>query len=258
MLDVSGLSAGYDGRAVIHDLSLTVEQGEIVALLGANGAGKSTLACALSGLLPALAGSIRFQGAAIERASPAARVSAGLVHVPEGRQVFAGLTVAQNLELGAYVERPGSTTSARMETMFDRFPVLRQRSGSVAGNLSGGQQQMLAISRGLMSGPKLLILDEPSLGLAPTLVAEVFAMIAELRGQGLSILLSEQNARMSLAIADRAYVLENGRITLSGPAADLIRSSEIAKRYLGLGAPDRTEESDCDLVARLRAAFAWS
>lgn len=253
MLDVSGLSAGYDGRAVVHELSLSVGPGEIVALLGANGSGKSTMARTLSGLLPALRGSIRLQGADITKASPAARVAAGLVHIPEGRQLFAGLTVMQNLELGAYLGATGQDRSGLLEKMFERFPILRERATGVAGNLSGGQQQMLAIARGLMGQPKLLILDEPSLGLAPSLVAGVFALIADLRAQGLSILLSEQNARMSLAIADRAYVLENGRITLSGPSADLAGSSDVAARYLGLGAAAETEAADGGMAARLRS-----
>ena len=254
MLDVSGLCAGYDGRAVIHDISLTVGPGEIVALLGANGAGKSTIARTLSGLLPALSGSVRFLGRSIERAAPANRVAAGLVHVPEGRQVFTGLTVAENLDLGAYLG--GADQAFRLDAVLRRFPVLRQRLASVAGNLSGGQQQMLAIGRGLMSSPKLLILDEPSLGLAPALVAEVFALVADLRTQGLSILLSEQNARMSLAIADRAYVLENGRITLSGAASELASSGDVAARYLGLGTPHTSDRQSDGLVTRLQAILA--
>lgn len=253
MLEISGLTVGYDNRAVIHDISLTVRPGEIVALLGANGAGKSTIARTLSGLLPALAGSIRFLGQPIERAPAAARVAAGLVHGPEGRQVFAGLTVAENLGLGAYLRSGGPDQAALLERVLTRFPGLRQCLDSVAGKLSGGQQQMLAVGRGLMSAPKLLILDEPSLGLAPAPVAKGFALGTDLRRQGLSILLSEQNVRMSLAIADRAYVLENGRITLSGPAVELAGSDDVAARYLGLKRQPRPETPADDLAVRLEA-----
>ncbi len=253
MLEVSNLDVGYDGRAAVHDVSLTVRPGEIVALLGANGAGKSTIARALSGLLPVLSGSITFEGTRLEQSSAASRVAAGLVHVPEGRQVFAGLTVRENLELGAYLGRSRLVQSGLMDTMFARFPVLRDRSDSMAGNLSGGQQQMLAVARGLMSRPKLLILDEPSLGLAPALVVGIFALVSDLRAQGLSILLSEQNARMSLAIADRAYVLENGRVTLSGTAAELAGSSEVAARYLGLGGSAQSDAKDGSMAVKLRS-----
>jgi branched-chain amino acid transport system ATP-binding protein len=246
MLAVENLSAGYDGQPVIHGVSLAIRPGEIVALIGANGAGKSTVARALSGLLPALGGAVRFQGAGITRWSPARRVRAGLVHVPEGRQVFAGLTVAQNLELGAYGAGDASTAA-----VVKRFPVLRERLHSVAGNLSGGQQQMLAIARGLMAGPRLLVLDEPSLGLSPTLVAEVFGLIAALRDQGIAILLSEQNARASLAIADRGYVIENGRVALSGAASELLASGEVAARYLGLGPSGEAGHGEAGRYARL-------
>lgn len=239
MLEVLGLAAGYDGRPVIHGIDLRVRPGEIVALVGANGAGKSTLARTLSGLLPALSGQVTFLGHDITRVRAAERVRAGLVHVPEGRQVFASLTVAQNVELGGYLRRPGEGEAARAARRHDvvrQFPVLADRAGSHAGNLSGGQQQMLAIARGLVAGPRLLILDEPSLGLSPSMVSEVFRLVAGLREQGIAILLSEQNARMSLRIADRGAVLENGRITVSGPAAELLASDEIAGRYLGLKA----------------------
>jgi branched-chain amino acid transport system ATP-binding protein len=251
MLDVEGLGSGYDGRAVIHDIGLRVGAGEIVALIGANGAGKSTLARTLSGLLPALHGRIRFDGRDITRMAPAERVRMGLIHVPEGRQVFAGLTVAENLELGAYVSQAGPGFRDRLPAVYRQFPVLQERAGSYAGNLSGGQQQMLAIARGMMGQPKLLILDEPSLGLSPSLVAEVFGLIGRLRSQGLAILLSEQNARMSLAIADRGYVIENGRVTLSGDAGDLLRSDDIAARYLGLGGAAQASRLDESLSARL-------
>ena len=231
MLEIAGVSAGYDGRAVISDIDPQVGAGEIVALIGANGAGKSTLARTLSGLLPALSGRIRFQGQDITGASPAARVRAGLIHVPEGRQVFAGLSVGDNIALGSYLSRPDAARTAAATSL---FPALSGRMSAPAGNLSGGQQQMLAIARGLMAAPKLLILDEPSLGLAPNLVAEIFRSVAALRAQGIAILLSEQNARMSLRVADRGVVIENGRIVMSGPAAELLHSPEVASRYLGL------------------------
>ena len=254
MLELHGVSAGYDRRPVIHGVDLHVGPGEIVALVGANGAGKSTLARTLSGLLPCLGGRIVFQGHDITQASPAARVKAGLVHVPEGRQVFGGLTVAQNIELGGYLHRPGERPADRADRHHElvrRFPVLAERAAAPAANLSGGQQQMLAIARGLMARPALLILDEPSLGLAPALVAEVFRLIATLRAQGIAILLSEQNARMSLRIADRGAILENGRVTLSGNAADLLASSDIAARYLGLASDAGPGRMDDRLAARL-------
>jgi len=238
MLQLRNFSTGYAGRAVVRGVDLDVGAGEIVALVGANGAGKSTIAKAVSGLLPALGGEIRFDGRSITNLTPGERVRAGIVHVPEGRQVFVGLTVAENLELGAYALNKGGRQAdfgALLQSVYARFPVLRDRAGDVAGFLSGGQQQMLAIGRGLMAQPRLLILDEPSLGLSPSLVAEMFRLIAGLREQGLAILLAEQNARMSLAIADRGCVIDSGRVALSGTAADLMASDDIASRYLGLG-----------------------
>ena len=244
MLEVRDLSAGYGGRPVIHAIDLQVGAGEIVALLGANGAGKSTLARTLSGLLPALGGTVAFEGRDITRSAPAQRVRVGLLHVPEGRQVFASLTVAQNLELGCYAlaGEPAARRRTRLEEVFARFPALRDRASGLAGNLSGGQQQMLAIARALMGEPRLLVLDEPSLGLSPPLVQEVFALVADLRSKGLAILLSEQNARMSLAVANRAYVVEGGRIALSGLASELAGSDEIVARYLGGGVAGRASQ----------------
>jgi branched-chain amino acid transport system ATP-binding protein len=237
MLTLHDISAGYGGVDVIRGIDLTVRAGEIVTLVGANGAGKSTLVKTISGLVPARSGTITFDDRRIETASTATRMRLGIAHVPEGRQVFAGLTVAENLALGAYVHggRP-EQTQARLAEVGARFPVLRDRMSALAGNLSGGQQQMLAIGRGLMAAPKLMILDEPSLGLAPRLVSEMFELIQGLRRQGLAILLSEQNAQLSLAIADRGYVIENGRVALSGSGQDLLRSKDVADRYLGVGA----------------------
>jgi branched-chain amino acid transport system ATP-binding protein len=247
ILDIKGLRTGYGDTAVIHRLDLAVGPGEIVALIGANGAGKSTLAKAISGLLPAWQGEIAFEGARIDAASSQERVRLGIAQVPEGRRIIAGLTVAENLRLGGYLKRQslGEAGMARRITEVCRhFPVLLERRDEPAGNLSGGQQQMLAIARALMSEPKLLVLDEPSLGLSPVLVAEIFRLIQNLRSQGLAILLSEQNARMSLAIADRAYVIEMGRVTLQGPARDLLGMSEVAERYLGVGAAAGAAVSD--------------
>lgn len=257
MLELRGLSAGYDRRPVVYNIDLDVRPGEIVALIGANGAGKSTLAKAISGLLPALAGTMRLDGRPATSMPVAARVRAGLAHVPEGRQVFATLTVEQNLDLGAYGLTLGrSERSAALEGVFARFPVLKARAQTPAGNLSGGQQQMLAIGRGLMARPKLIILDEPSLGLSPALVTEIFDLVASLRAQGLAVLLAEQNARQSLAIADRGYVMENGRIAAAGPARDLLASADIAARYLGLGEATAGADANGGRYARLTQLIA--
>jgi branched-chain amino acid transport system ATP-binding protein len=260
MLELHDVSAGYAGTDVIHGIDLTVRAGEIVTLVGANGAGKSTLVKMISGLVPTRAGTIAFAGQRIEKHTTAARMRLGIVHVPEGRQIFAGLTVGENLGLGAYLDR-GATADigARRAAVLARFPALRDRLDALAGNLSGGQQQMLAIGRGLMAEPRLLILDEPSLGLAPRLVDEMFDLVGGLRAQGLAILLSEQNAQMSLAIADRGYVIENGRVVLSGAGGELLQSREVAERYLGIGAgsgqasTDRGKQLADHLRALLRA-----
>jgi branched-chain amino acid transport system ATP-binding protein len=253
MLELRGVSAGYGIDVVMHQVSLTVAAGEIVTLIGANGAGKSTLAKTVSGLLRARTGEIHFDGTRIDRISTAARLRLGIAHVPEGRQVFAGMTVAENLALGALV----GTGPSQLDMVCGLFPILRERMQALAGNFSGGQQQMLAIARGLMSRPRLLILDEPSLGLSPLLVAEIFSLIAGLRARGLSVLLVEQNARAALAIADRGLVIENGRVTLSGAAAALLHSPEIAERYLGVGVATATSDEHSALMAARLRAFAW-
>ncbi len=254
-LELHQVSAGYGGVDVVHGIDLTVRAGEIVTLVGANGAGKSTLVKTISGVVPARAGTIAFAGQRIERLAVAARMRRGIVHVPEGRQIFAGLTVGENLALGGYVHRGrAEDAGARLAAVTARFPALRDRLTGLAGNLSGGQQQMLAIGRGLMADPKLLILDEPSLGLAPRLVGEMFDLVRGLREQGIAILLSEQNAQMSLAIADRGYVIENGRVALTGAGAELLQSKEVAERYLGIGAePGRASADHADLAQSLRA-----
>lgn len=235
-LEIRNASAGYGPANVIHDISLSVRPGEIVTLVGANGAGKSTLAKMISGLIPCRKGSIALEGVRIDRKNTAERMRLGIVHIPEGRQVFSGLGVDENLNLGGYLDRRRSAELAqRRSEVLAIFPALAGRLAGAAGNLSGGQQQMLAIGRGLMSNPKLLILDEPSLGLAPLIVAEIFRLIIRLRERGLSILLSEQNAQQSLGIADRGYVLENGRIVLEGTGRELLQSREVVDRYLGIG-----------------------
>jgi branched-chain amino acid transport system ATP-binding protein len=218
---------------VLYGIDLDVAEGEIVAVLGANGVGKTTLNRTLSGLLRARGGSIRFCGADITAADHADIVRAGLIHVPEGRKVFPNLTVRDNLLLGAYA-RGRADRAASLDRVFDTFPRLAQRQSQAAGSMSGGEQQMLAIGRGLMGQPRLLILDEPSLGLSPLLTEELFALIQRLNAQGLSILLVEQNVMQSLAIAGRAYVIEHGRVALSGPAATLADDPRLKAAYLGL------------------------
>jgi branched-chain amino acid transport system ATP-binding protein len=255
LLELKLLAIGYGHHRVLDDINLTLERGEIVTLLGANGAGKSTLAKAVSGLLRPQAGQVLLDGEAIEALPPAMRLRRGIAHVPEGRQIFAGMTVAENLALGAYAV-PEADAAAQREAVWALFPVLRERMNDLAGNFSGGQQQMLAIARGLMARPKILVLDEPSLGVAPLLVAEIFRLIVALRQQGITILLAEQNAKAALSIADRGYVFENGRITLSGAAKDLLNSREIAERYLGMSATtDAPDAAGAALAARLRGVL---
>jgi branched-chain amino acid transport system ATP-binding protein len=260
MLQVHNLSAGYGAGDVIHQMGFAVAAGEIMALVGANGAGKSTLVGAISGVITPRTGEVLLDKEPMHKLSAAARVAKGIAHVPEGRQVFAGLTVAENLRLGAYVQLRGlsqSDVDARMKIVCDRFPILLGRLNEPAGNLSGGQQQMLAIARGLMSEPRVLLLDEPSLGLSPILVAEIFRLVASLKEQGLAVVLSEQNAKLSLAIADHGAVVENGRIVVSGTGQELLARSDIAERYLGVGkgvgladAPRHDQ-----LVSRLKQIF---
>jgi branched-chain amino acid transport system ATP-binding protein len=232
VLEVTSLRAGYGAIEVLRSVDLAVAAGEIVALLGSNGAGKSTLNNNISGLYRPFGGKIRFDGHDISGVPSMRIVEAGLVQVPEGRRVFPNLSVRENLELGSY-RRGRATRATNLEHVLSVFPRLKERLVQTAGTLSGGEQQMLAIGRGLMSEPRLLILDEPSLGLSPLLVEEMFALIGRLNRDGLAILLVEQNVVQSLAIAHRAYVLENGRIALSGNAADLAQDPELRKSYLG-------------------------
>ena len=259
MLECRGITVGYTESPVLEGIDLLIGEGEIVTLVGANGAGKSTLVKTISGLMKPMAGEISFDGQRIDRLPAAERLRLGIAHVPEGRQVFAGMTVSENLHLGGYVRRKGHGAKARderLEETFTQYPFLRERMHDVVGNFSGGQQQMLAIARGLMSKPRLVMLDEPSLGLSPLMVAEVFTLVQQLRERGLSILLSEQNARAALAIADRGYVIENGRVTLSGKASELLSSPEIAERYLGVGAATRfSREESAHMADRLLACI---
>ena len=233
MLEVRDLCAGYGAIQILRGVNLDVAQGEIVTLLGSNGAGKSTLNNVLSGILPPSAGSVRFDGEEIQSASPMHVVELGLIQVPEGRRIFPNLTVRENLELGSF-RRGRARRAHNLERVTTIFPRLAERARQLAGSLSGGEQQMLAIGRGLMSEPRHLILDEPSLGLSPLLVEDMFGLLRRINGDGLAILLVEQNVVLSLAIAHRAYVLEGGTIALAGNAAELAGNPDLKRSYLGL------------------------
>ena len=233
LLEVKALRAGYGAVEVLRGIDLHVGEAEAVALLGSNGAGKSTLNNVICGIVPAWSGRVHFEGADLTNAHYREVVKAGLIQVPEGRRVFPNLTVTENLELGAFT-RARDQRAANLERSFALFPRLRERARQAAGTLSGGEQQMLAIARGLMAQPRLLILDEPSLGLSPLLVEELFGLIRRLRDDGLAILLVEQNVGQSLELADRAYVLENGAVRFSGLPAELLRSDELRRAYLGI------------------------
>jgi branched-chain amino acid transport system ATP-binding protein len=263
MLTVRGLRAAYGDVQVLRGIDLDVAPGEIVALVGANGAGKSTLLRCISGLLGPVGGSIQFNGRSIAGLAPADIVRLGMAHVPEGRQIFSRLTVADNLMLGAYSALHRLTRedlAARINEVCEIFPALTPRLRDEASLLSGGQQQMLAIARGLMTRPSLLLLDEPSVGLAPVLVAEIFAVLRGLRSAGAGLLIVEQNARLSLAVADRGYVVETGRVALAGTGGDLAQTPEVVRRYLGMGTGsggmNARGSSEVDaLAARLRAVL---
>jgi branched-chain amino acid transport system ATP-binding protein len=233
LLQVENLSTAYGRVPVLKDVSLDVKRGEIVALLGANGAGKTTLLHTLSGLHPVLRGRILFEGAPIEKVEAHLRIGLGIAHAPEGRQVFKPLSVEDNLRLGAY-RRRDSNIRADAESVYATFPVLGEMRRRVASDLSGGQQQMLAIGRALMGKPKLLLLDEPSLGLAPMLIDQIFEVIVGLRAQGVTILVVEQNAAVALSIADRGYVLETGRVVHAGSGSSLLADPAVRNAYLGI------------------------
>ena len=233
MLEIRGLKAGYGKVEILRGIDLDLSQGEIVAVLGSNGVGKSTLNNNISGLYKPFSGSIRFKGEELSGQSSSAIVRRGVIHVPEGRRIFPNMNVLENLELGSLV-RAKARRSQNIERVVGIFPRLKERFGQLAGTLSGGEQQMLAIGRGLMSEPELLIMDEPSLGLSPLLVEEMFALIQKINREGQSILLMEQNAVQTLAIAHRAYIIENGHVAMQGQAQDLLHDPDLRKNYLGL------------------------
>ena len=233
MLRITDLSTGYGHAEVLHGVSLELNEGEIVAVVGANGAGKSTLLKTISGLLPPRRGTMTFLDESITTMPPEEIVRRGVVHIPEGRRVFPHSTIDENLSAGAYIRSDTAEIEADRRYYYERFPALYERRDNLASTLSGGEQQMLAMCRGLMSRPRLILMDEPSLGLAPIMVDRVFEIIAELNGEGKSILLVEQNATRALAIAHRAYVMVTGEIVLSGPGSELLNNEEVQRSYLG-------------------------
>jgi branched-chain amino acid transport system ATP-binding protein len=233
LLDIDNLRSRYGRIEVLHGASLSVAAGEIVTLVGSNGAGKTTLLRAISGVQPVSGGTIRFSGRAIQTMPAHLRVTLGIAQVPEGRQVFAPLSVEDNLKLGAWT-RADADIAGDIDNVYETFPILREKRAVPAGSLSGGQQQMLAIGRALMARPKLMLLDEPSMGLAPLIVDQIFEIIAGLKRRGITMLLVEQNAYAALAIADRGYVMETGRITLHGTGRELLEDSKVRSAYLGV------------------------
>ena len=234
LLEVRDIHCSYDHVPVIHGVSLEVNSGEIVAILGANGAGKSTTMRTIAGLMHPTEGSVVFDGKDITKMPASASIKQGLSYVPEGRRLFAKLTVRENLELGAFTNADKSSVQERLDEMFELFPILKARAGQTAETMSGGEQQMCAIARGLMSRPKLIMLDELSLGLQPSLVEKVFETVAEIRKRGVTILLVEQMVQEALEIADRGYVLQTGRVVYSGTAKELLDSEEVRKAYMGM------------------------
>lgn len=233
MLTVKDLNVSYGAIHAIHDVSLEVRDGEIVSLIGANGAGKTTILHTITGLKKASSGTIEYNGNDLTKTIPSNIVTLGMAHVPEGRHIFPTMTVLENLEMGAYIRSDKDGIQESIREVFDRFPRLKERKKQLAGTLSGGEQQMLAVGRALMSRPSILLMDEPSMGLSPLLVKEIFKIIKEVHAQGITVLLVEQNAKMALSIADRAYVLETGNITISGDARELLNDPRVKKAYLG-------------------------
>jgi branched-chain amino acid transport system ATP-binding protein len=232
MLEVKGLFSAYGRIEVLHDVSLVIGKGEIVTLIGANGAGKTTLLKAISGVQPVAKGGLIFEGVDITRYSAHARVAAGIIQVPEGRQVFKTMSVADNLLLGSFRRKHDPVKD--LDRIYGLFPILHQKRALAAGGLSGGQQQMLAVGRAMMGNPKLLLLDEPSMGLAPLIVAQIFDVVRTLKQEGVTVFLVEQNAAAALAIADRAYVMEIGRMTMSGTGRELADNTDVRRAYLGI------------------------
>ena len=235
MLEVDNVSVNYGAVRAVHSVSLSVSEGEIVTLLGPNGAGKTSMLSAIIGLVPVAEGTVSFEGQNINRLDTESRVARGITVTPEGRHVFANLTVEENLILGAAIRRDADGVARDLETYLDMFPILRERFKQSGGSLSGGEQQMLAVVRALMSGPKLLMLDEPSLGLAPQIVDQIFKLISGLRDHGLTLLVVEQNAQEALKFADRAYILSSGNLEFAGTAEELRTSADLMKAYIGEG-----------------------
>lgn len=233
MLEIKDLYVNYGAVEAIKGISFYVKPGEIVTLIGANGAGKTTTLHTISGLVKAKSGSITYNGTDLLKTEPSKMVSLGIAHVPEGRHVFPEMTVEENLEMGAYSKKDKAAIQESMADVFEKFPRLKERRRQLAGTLSGGEQQMLAVGRALMSRPGIILMDEPSMGLSPILVKEVFSIIEEIHAAGITVLLNEQNAKMALSIADRAYVLETGTISISGNAKDLLEDERVKKAYLG-------------------------
>ena len=234
MLSVEGLECRYGKVAAVRDLSLEVRKGELVSLIGANGAGKTTILKAISGVLASSAGRIVFEGEDITRASARRVLELGIAHCPEGRRMFPYMTVRENLEMGCYLRRDKAGIEADMRRLFERFPILGERSTQAAGTLSGGEQQMLAISRALMSRPKLVMFDEPSLGLAPNIVERMFDIIRQIRAEGVTVIMVEQNAAAALELSDRSYVLEQGRVSITGTGEALRNDPQVKQAYLGI------------------------
>lgn len=233
LLEIKNLEVNYGVIKAIKGVSFDVNEGEIIALIGANGAGKTTILHTITGLIQAKKGSIVFDGKELTKTPPHKIVSMGMAHVPEGRRIFQQLSVLENLKLGAYTRKDKSEIASTLKMVYERFPRLEERKNQVAGTLSGGEQQMLAMGRALMSKPRIILMDEPSMGLSPLLVSEIFDIIKVINESGTTVLLVEQNAKKALSIADRAYVLETGNITLSGDAKDLINDESVKKAYLG-------------------------
>lgn len=233
MLQIKNLNIKYGAIHAVKGIDMEVNEGEIVTLIGANGAGKTSILKALSGLLKPTEGEIIYNGVVLNKKSPQEIMKVGISHVPEGRHIFPDMTVLENLELGAYRRKDKAGIKQDLQAIYERFPILKERSKQAAGTLSGGEQQMLAMGRALMAQPKILLLDEPSMGLAPILVKEIFRIIEDINAKGTTILLVEQNARMALSIADRAYVMETGKIVMSGSGEELAASERIQKAYLG-------------------------